>query len=96
MVFELSAFVAFGQVVSADSPNGTYKVVKIRQGWGEGGFDYVAADPDTRHLYRASKRPPSGRVSVYDLDTLKLVGEVPNVNGGHGVAVDSHRPAMRC
>jgi len=88
MVFEFSAFVAFGQAVSADSPDGTYKVVKIAKVGGEGGFDYVAADPDTRHLYVPRSGRPSGRVSVYDLDTLKLVGEVPNVNGGHGVAVD--------
>jgi len=32
--------------------------------------------------------PVAGRLSVYDLDTLALVGEIPNVNGGHGAAVD--------
>jgi hypothetical protein len=32
--------------------------------------------------------PVAGRLSVYDLDTLALVGEIPNVNSGHGAAVD--------
>jgi len=88
VVFALSASAAFGQAAPADSADGPYKVVKIAKVGGEGGFDYVAADPDTRHLYVARSGRPSGRVSAYDLDTLKLVGEVPNVNGGHGVAVD--------
>ena len=29
-----------------------------------------------------------GRISAYDMDTLKLAGEIPDVSGGHGVAVD--------
>jgi DNA-binding beta-propeller fold protein YncE len=44
----------------------------------------------------ASQAPPNGiamapvpgRLSVYDLDTLALVGEIPNVDRGHGAAVD--------
>ncbi|MGO9114566.1 MAG: hypothetical protein ACLP9L_35570 [Thermoguttaceae bacterium] len=87
-VFGLSVSVAFGQALPADSGNGPYKVVKSAKVGGEGGFDYVAADPDNRHLYVARSGRPSGRVSAYDLDTLILVGEVANVNGGHGVAVD--------
>jgi DNA-binding beta-propeller fold protein YncE len=86
-VLGLSASVAFGQA-AADSAGGPYKVVKTAKVGGDGGFDYVAADPDSRHLYVARSGRPGGRVSAYDLDTLKLVGEIPNVNGGHGVAVD--------
>jgi DNA-binding beta-propeller fold protein YncE len=32
--------------------------------------------------------PTPGRVSVYDLDTLALVGEIPDARNGHGAAVD--------
>ena len=67
--------------------HGPYKLLKSEKVGGEGGFDYVAADPDTRHLY-VVRSGASGRDFDYDLDTLKLVSEIPNVNGGHGVAVD--------
>ena len=87
VVFGISAFVAFGQAVPAGAADGPYKVVKIVKVGGEGGFDYVAADPDSRHLY-VVRSGPSGRISAYDMDTLKLAGEIPNVTGGHGVAVD--------
>ncbi len=87
-VFGLSATAAFGQAAPADSAAGPYKVVNSVKVGGEGGFDYVTADPDTRHLFVPRTGRVGGRVSAYDLDTLKLVGEIPNVNGGHGVAVD--------
>ena len=86
-VFGFSASLAFGQAAPADSAEGPYKVVKSAKVGGEGGFDYVTADPDTRHLY-VVRSGQGGRISAYDLDTLKLAGEIPNVSGGHGVAVD--------
>ncbi len=85
-MFGLSASVAFGQP-PADSAKGPYKVVKSEKVGGEGGFDYVTADPDTRHLF-VVRSGQGGRISAYDLDTLKLAGEIPDVSGGHGVAVD--------
>ena len=66
-VFGLSASVAFGQPpatalsgtntyaggteVSTEGAKGPYKVVKTAKVGGEGGFDYVTADPDSRHLF---------------------------------------------
>ncbi len=85
-VFGLSASIAFGQP-PADSAKGPYKVVKSEKVGGEGGFDYVTADPDTRHLF-VVRSGQGGRISAYDLDTLKLAAEIPDVSGGHGVAVD--------
>ena len=67
---------------------GAYKVVNTAKVGGEGGFDYVDADPDTRHLYVVRSGRPGGRISIYDLDSLKLLSEIPNVNGGHAVAFD--------
>ena len=38
--------------------------------------------------FRAAARGAAGRVSVYDLDSLQPVGEIPNASGVHGVAID--------
>jgi DNA-binding beta-propeller fold protein YncE len=65
---------------------GPYKVVKTAKVGGAGGFDYVFADSAGRRLY-VPRSGPTGRVSVFDLDTLAPVGEIPNATG-HGVAVD--------
>ncbi|HZL38373.1 MAG TPA: hypothetical protein VFC78_23875 [Tepidisphaeraceae bacterium] len=74
----------------AQEAAGPYKVVQTAKVGGVGGWDYVFADADGRRLYipRSGGRGAAGRVSVYDLDTLKAAGEIPNIMGGHGVAVD--------
>jgi DNA-binding beta-propeller fold protein YncE len=61
----------------------TYKIVNSSQTMGTGGIDYVYADNDGRRLYV----PRGNQILVFDLDTLKSVGEVKQ-SGGHGVAVD--------
>jgi DNA-binding beta-propeller fold protein YncE len=66
---------------------GPYKVLKATKVGGEGGFDYVYADVAGRRLY-VPRLGPSGRITVFDLDTLKAVGEIAGVSA-HGVAVDS-------
>jgi glutamine cyclotransferase len=65
---------------------GPYKLLRTVKVGGAGGFDYVYADSAGRRLY-APRSGPTGRIMVFDLDTLKPVGEIPNANG-HGVAVD--------
>ncbi len=72
--------------LSALAQDGPYKVLKTAKVGGEGGFDYVYADSDGRRLY-VPRSGPSKRVSVFDLDTLQPVGEIPDV-GAHGAAVD--------
>jgi DNA-binding beta-propeller fold protein YncE len=54
---------------------------------GDGGFDYVYADSAARKLY-VPRSGSSGRITVFDLDTLKPAGEIVNVSA-HGAAVDS-------
>jgi hypothetical protein len=66
-------------------PSGPYKVLSNTKVGGEGGFDYVAADPEARRLY-IPRLGPAGAVTVFDLDTLKPAGSVPA--SGHGVAID--------
>src|SRR5271169_4141456 len=77
-------------VISAGSvraiADGPYKVINTAKVGGTGGFDYVFADPDGRRLYIPRSDGANSRVTVYDLDTLKSVGEIPNTNGVHGVA----------
>lgn len=67
--------------------SGPYKVIKIQLTGGQGGWDYVTADPDGRHLFVA-RSGPTGHIGVYNLDTLEQVGDIPNV-GAHGGAVDT-------
>jgi DNA-binding beta-propeller fold protein YncE len=80
---------------------GPYKVLKMAKVGGEGGWDYIYADSAGRRLYiprRGSQataatetRPAMAatptRLSIYNLDTLELVGEIDGV-GGNGAAVD--------
>jgi hypothetical protein len=67
--------------------SGPYKVLRIQLVEGDGGFDYVTADPDRRNLYVA-RSGPTGRVGVYNLDTLAPVGAITDVSA-HGAAVDT-------
>ena len=81
----LAAFHGYAQPAAVDQP---YKVVKSAKVGGTGGYDYVFADADGRRLYVPRSDGANSRVNVFDLDTLKPVGEVPKTSGVHGVAVD--------
>jgi DNA-binding beta-propeller fold protein YncE len=81
--------------------DGPYKVLKTARVGGEGGWDYIYADSNGRRIYiprgavrataasntspETAAQPP--RLTVFNLDTLAPVGELPGV-GGQGVAVD--------
>jgi DNA-binding beta-propeller fold protein YncE len=71
---------------------GPYKVLKTARVGGEGGWDYIYADPAGRRLYIPRRGNPATpevqtRLSIYNLDTLELAGEIAGV-GGNGAAVD--------
>lgn len=74
------------QSSTAGPSGGPYKVLKTAKVGGEGGFDYVYADVAGRRLY-IPRTGPGGRITVFNLDTLEPVGEIPNANA-RGVAVD--------
>ena len=78
----VSALAALG--MAQDS--GPNKVLQKARVGGDGRFDYVYADSDGRKLY-VPRTQTNPRLQVYDLDTLKLLTEIPNVNA-RGVAVD--------
>ena len=82
------AIVMFASIALAqNTPTaGPYKVLKTAKVGGAGGFDYVFADSAGRRLY-VPRSGPTGRITVFDLDSLVPVGEIPNATG-HGVAVD--------
>jgi len=77
--------------VGMAQPSGPYKVLKSAKVGGEGGWDYIYADSAGRRLYIPRRGTQAGdvktRLSVYNLDTLELIGEIDGV-GGNGAAVD--------
>ncbi len=63
-----------------------YRVLKVAKVGGDGYFDYVYADVNGRRLY-IPRTGASSRITVFDLDSLEPVGEIPNASA-RGVAVD--------
>lgn len=72
---------------SAIAQDGPYKVLATTKVGGPGGMDYVYADSDARRLYVA-RSGPEGHIAVFDLDTLKQVGDIPKVSA-HGATTDA-------
>jgi DNA-binding beta-propeller fold protein YncE len=60
-----------------------YHIIKRLKVGGEGGWDYLTVDGAARRLYISR----STHVMVIDLDTDKVVGDIPNTLGVHGIAV---------
>lgn len=109
----------FGAIVTAKQAPaaGPYKVLQTAKVGGEGGTDYLFADSASRKLYitrgatkeiAATDTKPAvpafeKRVTIFDLDTLKPLGEIPGVGGngavvcpnsGHGFTSDHPQPSM--
>jgi hypothetical protein len=83
MLVVVAAMMPFSSLAQQAGP---YKVLQTAKVGGEGGFDYVYADEVGRRLY-IPRSGPAGQIAVFDLDTLKPVGEIANASA-HGVAVD--------
>ena len=60
-----------------------YHLLKKIEVGGEGGWDYLSIDSAGRRLYVSR----STRVMVFDVDTGKSVGEIPDTPGVHGIAI---------
>ncbi len=84
--FVLAAVVAMLPFSALAQGAGPYKVLQTEKVGGEGGFDYVYADDAGRRLY-VPRSGAAGKITVFDLDTLKPVGEIANASA-HGAAVD--------
>lgn len=66
-----------------------YRVLSRVALGGEGGWDYLAFDPGTRHLFISR----GDRVLVLNPQTLKVIGTIPDTAGVHGITIapDLHR-----
>jgi len=62
---------------------GPYHLIKEIPIGGEGGWDYVTVDAAAHRLYVAH----ATKVVVADIDTGKVIGEIPDTAGVHGFAV---------
>jgi len=58
-------------------------ILKTYKLGGEGGWDYLKLDPDSRRLYISR----STHLIVIDADSGKPVGEIPDTPGIHGIAL---------
>ncbi len=67
---------------AAPGPSGYHLLKKITLG-GEGGWDYITFDSPTRRLFISRQT----KVIVLDVDSEKVVGEIPNTEGVHGIAL---------
>jgi DNA-binding beta-propeller fold protein YncE len=71
--------------VSAHASDYGYHVIKRLKVGGEGGWDYLTVDGPARRLYVSR----STHVMVMDLDSDKVVGDIPDTSGVHGIAIAS-------
>src|SRR5262249_30228435 len=62
---------------------GAYKVTGKIPVEGEGGWDYLVVDEAARRLYLSH----STHVVVFDVDSHKVVGDIPDTQGVHGIAL---------
>jgi len=97
----VTACAQFGPAQITAQQDGPYKILKTARVGGEGGWDYIYADAAARRLYiprGATHEVPAtdtapqvaavpARLTIFDLDTLKPLGEISGV-GGNGTAVD--------
>jgi hypothetical protein len=71
---------------AAPSPGTSgYKVMKTVAVGGEGGWDYVYVDSSARRVYISR----GTHTVVMDADTYAVVGDIPDTQGVHGIAIAS-------
>ena len=75
----LMLVIVLGQWAFAQS----WAVTKTFQIGGEGGWDYITADPDTHRLYVTR----TTHTMVIDSDTGKTIADIPGQKRSHGVAL---------
>jgi YVTN family beta-propeller protein len=78
----LCGFLAAPSLLHAQQP---YRILDRWKIGGEGGWDYLIADPPAHRLYLTH----GPRVDVLDTQTGKPVGAITGLHGTHGVALDN-------
>src|SRR5579872_977671 len=71
-------------VALAAAATGYHVTGEIKVG-GEGGWDYLTVDSTARRLYVSHNT----HVVVVDIDAAKVVGDIPDTQGVHGIAIAS-------
>jgi len=70
--------------LAAGAAGAGYKLVETWKLGGDGGWDYLTADGDGHRLFIAR----ATRVMVVDTASGKLIAEIPDTPGVHGIALD--------
>jgi DNA-binding beta-propeller fold protein YncE len=73
------------ETVGLNAGSSGYHVSKKTVLGGEGGWDYLTVDSKARRVYISR----STHVMVVDADSYAVVGDIPNTNGVHGIAIAS-------
>ena len=90
-LFALAGFIGFAVLAlswvprheaMAATASGYHSLAKVTLG-GEGFWDYLAMDADARRLYISRWT----HVMVVDADSYQVVGDIPSIEGVHGIAV---------
>jgi hypothetical protein len=84
IIFFAAAFLRAATPAPAPAGSG-YHVIKTIPIGGDGGWDYVYVDSDARRIYVSR----GTHVVVVDADTYAVVGDIPDTQGVHGIAVAS-------
>src|SRR5258708_32255521 len=71
------------QPAKGTSANTSYRVVSRYKIGGEGGWDYISIDSQARRLYVSH----ATQVEVLDADSGRIVGQIIDTPGVHGVAI---------
>jgi YVTN family beta-propeller protein len=79
----LSFLFAFILCTDAFAAEPGYHVIRKLPLGGEGGWDYLTVDSDSRRLYISR----GTHVIVVDLNTEKPIGDIPDTPGVHGIAL---------
>lgn len=74
----------FNSVCAADdNAVPAFKLLKTLPLGGDGRWDYLCVEPESQRLYI----PRSSHVQVLDMEKNLIIGDIPNTNGVHGVAL---------
>ncbi len=77
--------VGFSHAATPAPAGSGYHVIKTVPVGGDGGWDYVYVDSDARRVYVSR----GTHTMVLDADTYAVVGDIPDTQGVHGVAIAS-------
>lgn len=81
-VLLVACMAVYGSFAVAVPAASDYHLLKKVTLGGEGGWDYLSADPTTHHVFLSR----GTHIMVVDAEG-KVVGDVPNVDGTHGAAI---------